>query len=265
MSETTIGSENAPGFEPVINADVQVNTGSSDNPAPAGEGTQSGEGEGNPAKTTTPDESGNTQSNQTLSDDMNSETPSTDAPSEFQEIINGWKEDRTALAASETENRTLRDQNEQLKNRLSRYETSEDEGDRDFDGLSRQEQERLIVERHEKQKAEAEERTKAEVAREIAFHERTDPEFRANKPAILKIAASFNATSLDQAKKIWKAQFTASERTRKAAEIEAARKREAANGIPGGTDNSKPVIQGYNPQVDGNKSIRDMYREGGIV
>lgn len=264
MSETIPEGGNAPGFEPVVVADVQVAPGSGETPAPAGEGTPKGDGNGAPAPETIPGDGGNATPNPNLTPDENGEKPSIEAPSEFQEIINGWKEDRNALATSETENRTLRDENEQLKNRLSRYESEGEEEDRELEGLSRQEREKRIVERHEKQKAEADERTKTEVAREIAFHERTSPEFRANKQAILKIAASFNATSLEQATKIWKAQFTAAERTKKAAEIEAARKRNAGGATPGGNNNGSPAIQGYDPARDGNKSFRDIYREGGI-
>lgn len=265
MSETdSAGATSTPGFEPSITADVQVTPGSSETPAPAGEGTQTGDDKGNPAPEAAPGEGGNTPPNPAPAADEKGETPSTEVPSEFQEIIEGWKEDRTALATAETENRTLRDEVEQLKNRLSRYESEEDEEDKELEGLTRQEREKRIVERHEKQKAEAEERTKTEVAREIAFHERTNPEFRANKQAILKVAASFNASSLEQATKIWKAQFTAAERVKKAAEIEATRKRDAGGATPGGTNSGVPVVKGYDPARDGSKSIRDIYREGGI-
>lgn len=266
MSETdSMGANNTPGFEPAVTADVQVTPSSSETPAPAGEGTQPGEGNGTPAPDPTPGEGGNTPPNPEAAAPEKSETPSTEVPSEFQEIIAGWKEDRTLLANAETENRTLRDENEQLKNRLARYESGEeDEEDKEFEGLSRQEREKRIIERHEKKVAEEAEKTRTEVAREIAFHERTNPEFKANKAAILKIADSFNASSLEQATKIWKAQFTAAERTKKAAEIEAARKREAAGGTPGGANNGAPAPKGYDPVRDASKSIRDIYREGGI-
>lgn len=265
MSETdSAGATSTPGFEPSITADVQVTPGSSETPAPAGEGTQAGDDKGNPAPEATPGEGGNTPPNPAPAADEKGETPSTEVPSEFQEIIEGWKEDRTLLATSETENRMLRDQVEQLKNRLGRYENEEDEEDKELEGLSRQERENRIVERHEKQKAEAAERTKTEVAREIAFYRAKSPEFRANEQAILKIAASFNATSLEQATKIWKAQFTAAERTKKAAELEATRKREAGGATPGGNGAGAPAVTGYDPKRDGSKSIRDIYREGGI-
>lgn len=265
MSETdSAGATSTPGFEPSITADVQVTPGSSETPAPAGEGTQAGDDKGNPAPEAAPGEGGDTTPNPAPAADEKGETPSTEVPSEFQEIIEGWKEDRMLLATSETENRTLRDQVEQLKNRLGRYEYEEDEEDKEIEGLSRQEREQRIVERHEKQKAESLAKQQEEVASEKRWMRSSSPYFRANEKAILENAVKFNCTSLAQAEMITKAQFTAAERVKKAAEIEATRKRDAGGATPGGTNSGVPVVKGYDPARDRNKSIRDIYREGGI-
>lgn len=259
---------NAPGFEPAVTTEVQVNTTGSEGAAPitpAGEGAPSAEGTeqqpaAQPNASATEEEAGKPDTQ----GQGKSETPSTDPEKEFQEIIEGWKEDRVALQASENENRTLRDENAQLKNKLARYESGEDEGEDDeFAGLSREERERRIVEKHQKAETEKAERTRQEVAREISFHERTDPEFRANKDAVLKLAASFNCTSLEQAMKFWRAQKAVAERAKKSALKENERKGDAGV-TPGGNGGQGNRATGYDPARDGGKSIRDIYAEEGI-
>jgi hypothetical protein len=254
-----------PGFTPEVNAEVSVNPGA----MPDQTGNDGKNGSENPGNPPTGTESGaeggqNSQPDAQTQEPrgtQKSETPSNDADTQFNEIIEGWKEDRMALQTATTENRALKDEVRDLKGRLARYENGESEED-EFEGLSPREREQKIIERHEKQKAEETMRMKDEVAKEISFHERTNPEFRANKDAILKIASDFNATNLEQATKIWKAQQAVAQKAAKAKEIDDKRKREAA-GANGGTSGGS-TVRPYDPTVDGKKSISDLYREGGV-
>jgi len=255
MSETIEGGT-TPGFEPVVNAEVQVAAGSEgttpttpqENGTPSGQTpTPEGEGQVVTEGTTTPENGG----------EPNSATPSTTPETEFQEIIDGWKEDRNALVVSERENQTLRDENAQLKTKLASLGEGEDEETDEFEGLSRAEREAKIIERHEAKQREAAEKTAKEVADEIRFMERTNKEFRENKAAIIKIAQDFDAKDLEQATKIWRAQKLSADRAVKAAKAEEERKATAGT-TPGGESNGGVQLKGYDSERDGNKSISDL-------
>lgn len=264
MAESDNGG-NAPGFEPAVTTEVVVNPAGTEGAEPkapeAGAPNASGT-EQQPAvqpAVSTPEEGAGSQGE---ADPEKGETPSTE-PDQFKEIIEGWKEDRTLLATTENENRTLRDENAQLKNKLARYE-GEDDGDVDeYEGLTREQREAKIVEKHQQAETEKAEKLRQEVAKEISFHERTDPEFRANKVAVLKVAEAFKATSIEQAMKIWKAQQGVASRAKTAAATETARKQNAG-ATPGGADGGKPASKGYDPAVEGKMSIREIYAQGGI-
>ncbi len=211
-----------------------------------------GDENSNPPSSTTPDpntppqeESDKTQEN---AESKKSETPSNDSQKQFQEIIEGWKEDRVLLDKSVKENRELKEQLQTLKTRLGKYEADESEGGEE-DDTDPIERERKIIERYEAEKQAKLASQKEEVAREIGFLERTDPYFREHKNGILKVAADFNAQNLEQAIKIHRAQM-------------AIAKKQAAQ-----TTVAKPSaapVKRYNPATDSNKSIADLYRMGGV-
>lgn len=229
-------------------------------PAPAGSSTanpetsnpgSTGDGNSNPDPSTTPapntppkEESDKTQEN---AEPKKSETPSNDSQKQFQEIIEGWKEDRVLLDKSVKENRELKEQLQTLKSRLGKYEADDSEGEED--DTNPIEKERKIIERYESEKQAKLASQKEEVAREIGFLERTDPYFREHKNGILKVAADFNAQNLEQAIKIHRAQM-------------AIAKKQAAP-APVAKPNTTPVKR-YDPSTDSNKSIADLYRMGGI-
>jgi hypothetical protein len=255
MSEPIEGVS-TPGFEPAVNAEVQVNAGTegATPTTPTEEGTPSGqdptpegEGQGGTEGTPNPENSG----------EPNSETPSTTPEADFKEIIDGWKEDRSLLQASEKENQALRDELAQAKAKLSSLGEGDDEEADEFEGLSRAEREAKIIEKHEAKQREAAEKTAKEVADEVRFMERTNKEFRENKAAIIKIAQDFDAKDLEQATKIWKAQKLSADRAVKAAKVEEERKA-AAGTAPGGESQGGAPVQGYDPQRDGDKSIKDL-------
>lgn len=210
-----------------------------------------GDENSNPPSSTTPDpntppkeESDKTQEN---AEPKKSETPSNDSQRQFQEIIDGWKEDRVLLDKSVKENRELKEQLQSLKSRLGKYEADDTGGEEDDTDPT--ERERKIIERYESEKQAKLASQKEEVAREIGFLERTDPYFREHKNGILKVAADFNAQNLEQAIKIHRAQM-------------AIAKKQAAP-APVAKPNTTPVKR-YDPSTDSNKSIADLYRIGGI-
>lgn len=238
-----------PGSE-TPSADVPAGTATA-NPEGSNPGNI-GDGNSNPDPSTTPDpntppkeESDKAQEN---AEPKKSETPSNDSQKQFQEIIEGWKEDRVLLDKSVKENRELKEQLQTLKTRLGKYEADESEGGEE-DDTNPIERERKIIERYESEKQAKLASQKEEVAREIGFLERTDPYFREHKNGILKVAADFNAQNLEQAIKIHRAQM-------------AIAKKQAAP-APVAKPSAAPVKR-YDPATDSNKSIADLYRMGGV-
>lgn len=225
-------------------AEISANPETS-NPGSTGDGNSNPDPSTTPAPNTPPkEESDKTQEN---AEPKKSETPSNDSQKQFQEIIEGWKEDRVLLDKSVKENRELKDQLASLKSRLGKYEA--DESGVEEDDINPSENERKIIERYEAEKQAKLASQKEEVAREIGFLERTDPYFREHKNGILKVAADFNAQNLEQAIKIHRAQ------------MEIAKKQNTP--APVAKPNVHPVKR-YDPATDSNKSIADLYRMGGI-
>lgn len=177
-----------------------------------------------------------------------SETPSNDSQKQFQEIIEGWKEDRTLLEKSVKENRELKDSLANLKSRLGKYESEENEEGEDDRNLSPSQREQKIIERYEAEKKAKLTAQREEVAREIGFLERTDPYFRENKNGILKVAADFNAQNLEQAIKIHRAQTAIAKK----------------NQAPVAPKPPVAPVKRYDHSVDAGRSIADIYRMGGI-
>ena len=236
----------------VVPAPAEVTT--TPNPVESNPGITGGENSELPAPSITPDpntppkeDSDKAPEN---SEAKKSETPSNDSQKQFQEIIEGWKEDRVLLDKSVKENRELKDQLTSLKSRLGKYETDDNSGEEDDANLSPSEREQKIIERYESRKQAELTSQKEEVAREIGFLERTDPYFREHKQGILKVAADFNAQNLEQAMKIHRAQKAVADKAKAAAPLE----------------KKTPVapVRSYNPTEDSKRSIADLYRMGGV-
>ncbi len=178
------------------------------------------------------------------------EMPTNDAQKQFNEIIEGWKEDRVLLDKSVKENRELKEQLSSLKSRLEKYESSgEEEGEDDTD-LTPSQREQKIIERYESEKQRKLAEQKNDAEREVAFKYQTDPYFRANKEGVLNVAVKFDTQNLEQAIKIHKAQQAVIEKSKAQA-----KKQE---------QKPKPPISQSRPADTENLSFADLYRRGGI-
>lgn len=189
-----------------------------------------------------------------------SETP-TEQESQFQEIIDGWKQDREQLAVVMREKTDVENQLAQAKAQLQQLGYGDGEEEDEFTGKSAAEIEKIVLERNAKRETEAREAMIAEVKKEIDFFEKTSPIFKANKQAILKVAASFNATNLDQAMKIWAAQKKATGPSTPVKTKEEERRSNAGIGTrtaPGDTTTPSPK----GPEND--NSFASIYRSEGV-
>lgn len=170
---------------------------------------------------------------------------------QYNKLVEGWREDREEAEREIAE----------LKRQARSSKPNQDEED-ELDGLDEDERvEKLIEIRDRKQKAiEKAELRKAQG--EIRFYERTSKEFADNKAAILKTAKDYECTTLKQAIMVWRG--LEKDKAEKDAAYHDKRKK-GADGKPGGAGaQGKPVIKGYDPKTDGNKSFGQMFKEHGV-
>lgn len=183
------------------------------------------------------------------------EKPSSSEPKTLEEIskefgekekklIEGWREDRLEAERLRNENRLMRE-------RLSKQKEAEDD-DEEYEGLSDEERiNRKMAKREAEKKAREEEELEA-IKRDIRFHERTDPVFKANKEQILAIAEKINAINLEQAIKVFNEISQVVKNTKSEMKLR---------------EKPKPKLapkKKYDRKADENKSFGDMFREGGI-
>ena len=166
-------------------------------------------------------------------------------------LLEGWGTDRDR-------NSELTKENIDLREKLARYE----EEDEDFLGLSEKERVDKLVERREKERQLKEEREKAETDSEINWHRANDPYFQQNQERILKNAVAFNSSSLADAIKVTKNQDALTKQSSATTKYNDKRKK-AATGAGKGKSGGTHVTD-YDPKVDGDKSISQLYSEGGI-
>lgn len=182
-----------------------------------------------------------------------------DTAKEFEEIISGWKEDREALSASETENSALRDRVATLEGELAQLKGGESTEDK-YAGMTPAERNKAIIADHEAKQKEETAREAKQKAGELGFMRRTSKEFRTNEAAIIKIADDLKV-NLETAQKVFRGQqkagTTAAER--KAAEDK--RKQEAGAHTPTAT---QPNGQQTPTAPAREESISDIYRKNGI-
>lgn len=215
---------------------------------PTEEGNEGEEEQGNEgAKPIEPEESTDEESG-----DANLET-----------IITGWREDRVALGNALTENRELKSRIVNLERDVKRYKDGGEEEEDEYAGLSPSEREAKIIEKHEAKQAEKVKVEKEEVAREKKFKRSTSQYFAKNEPAILKTAVDYNCSTLDQAEMIYKSLQGAKEKAQKATAINTKRKANA-DGKSGGGAGGVRTVRPYDPKTDGEKSVAELIREGGI-
>jgi len=158
-------------------------------------------------------------------------------------LTEGWREDRLEAERLRNENRLMRE-------RMSKQKEAED--DEEYEGLSDEERiNKKMAKREADKKAREEEELEA-IKRDIRFHERTDPVFKANKERILAIAEKINAVSLEQAIKVFMEISQTAKDTKGEMKVQEKPK-------------PKPAPKKkYDKKADENKSFGDMFREGGI-
>jgi len=174
-------------------------------------------------------------------------TPPVEDPNKA--IFDSWREDREALTQLEQENREMRE-------RLAREEANDEE----LLNLPEEERVNKLVERRENERRTAQDREQRETQSEIRWHKLRDPFFKENEQRILKNAIDFNSKSLADAIKITKQQDELIKQAIATGKYHDTRKAQAdgvGNSVAGGK-----VGTSYDPKVDSNKSLADMYREG---
>lgn len=183
-----------------------------------------------------------------------------DTAKEFQEIITGWKEDREALSASETENMTLRDKVATLESELAQLKGGEDTTDK-YAGMTPAERNKAIIADHEAKVKEDTEREVKQKAGELGFMRRTSKEFRTNEAAIIKLADELKV-NLETAVKVFRGQQAASKTAAERKAAEDKRKLDAGAHTPGATQ----TPNGNQAPQPGQReeSIGDIYRKAGI-
>ena len=161
----------------------------------------------------------------------------------FTKLTEGWREDLL-------ENEKLRNENRIMKDKLSK--TKNEDEDEEYEGLSDEERiNKKMAKRETESKARQEEELEA-VKRDIRFHERTDPVFKAHKQEILAIAEQINAKNVEQAIKVYlKIVQTAKEKAKGTTPVEKPKPKTAPK-------------KTYDKKEDENKSFGDMFREGGV-
>jgi hypothetical protein len=166
------------------------------------------------------------------------ETPDDDE--RYKTLTEGWREDRL-------EAERLRNENRIIKDRLQKVKPEDEE---EYDGLSDEERINAKMAKREEERKSREAEELEAVRRDIRFHERTDPVFKENKDAILKIAERINAVNLEQAIKVFM-EITQTVKVTKGAPEKPKPKAPPKRTIP-------------NDKKDEDKSFGDLFREGGV-
>jgi len=192
-----------------------------------------------------------TEENSTGEQIQNEDEKTTKVDEASNAMLEGWKGDRERLS-------TIEKENQEYRRKLTKYE----ETDEDFLGLSEDERVNKMVERRESDKKAKDDREKAETDSEIQWHRSKDPYFKDNEKRILENAVAFNSGSLVDAIKITKQQDALVQKTEGTQKYHDNRKK-GADGAgkkqAGGTTSST-----YDSKIDGNKSISQLYEEGGV-
>lgn len=188
----------------------------------------------------------------------NAGTEVTDPQAEYQEIIQGWKEDRELLATTEAENQELRDKVNTLEAKLAQSENGEEEDK--YAKMTPAERNKAIIADHQKAENERIERAEKEKKSELGFHRRTSPEFKKNEAAIIKIADDLKV-NLDTATKVWKGQQIAAGKGANTKKADDTRKNDAAANTPGNTTTTTtPSTEAPAKEM----SIAEIYRANGL-
>lgn len=166
-------------------------------------------------------------------------------------MLSGWKDDRKRLSTTEKEN-------QEMRTKLARYE----EKDEDFLGLSEDERVDKMVERREADTKAKHEKEEQEVESEIRWHKAKDPFFGTNEKRIMANASGFNCKSLKDAIKITKQQDKLVKDAKGTSKYKDNQQKNA-DGVGGSKAGGKHTSS-YNAKVDKNKSISQLYQEGGI-
>lgn len=170
---------------------------------------------------------------------------------EFDEIIEGWREDRKELIEAKKRLRELED----------KKGSAEDE-DEELEGLTEREKLEKIVEKREAKIKAMEDAQLEEIRQEIRFHERTDKFFRDNKADILKMAEKIDAVNLDQAIRAYKIGKGVVEEKSNALNDKL---KKNAGGVKGGGSGGRSVnIAPYDPKTESNMSFGDFYKKAGV-
>ena len=179
----------------------------------------------------------------------NSEKQSSESSVDTDEVIKGWGEDRQKLAEKDKEIF-------QLKKQLADKSTDDDEDD---DDLSMDERVERKIQQKEEEKKKLAEIDKKAAEREISYQEKTDPFFKRNKREILQIAVDAKL-NIAQAKAELKARRA--EAKGKIDKVVDKKKKEASQSATKNNSSRGNVgKKGYDPEVDGKKSISDLYNE----
>lgn len=177
--------------------------------------------------------------------------PNQQATQHLEDVYSGWREDRERLAQVEKE-RT------ELEERVASFE----EKDEELANLSEEDRIKKIVEIREKANEAKKEADRQSAESEVRHYRLTDKFFRDNESRVMKNVIDFNLNSIADGIKMTKGQDTTSQQAQTQARADERRKQNAA-GQGGGSAQGRPT-QSYDPKVDGEKSISQLYLEGGI-
>lgn len=174
----------------------------------------------------------------------NDETSSNNSDLNVDDIVQSWR-------ATEERNMQLEEENYKLRQQSST--TSADDDDLD-------EEERIEkrVQARIKEQEDQKELAMKRAEREDTFMTKTSPVYRAHKEDILKIAVSAKV-SLPEATKIYQERSKAVTDAQKATQD--GKKKNAGTGAGGNSGGTSVGHKGYDPKVDANKSIDDLFRE----
>lgn len=170
-------------------------------------------------------------------------------------IVEGWQEDRKLLDK-------LKKENQELQKQYSKEEIDFDS--EEFEGLSDKEKFDKAYEKRKELEQRQQELEQAEVESEARFMSVKYPEqFAKNKEAIIKYAGDKSMNSLEQAMWAWIGEQKAQQKF-DADQKYLDKQKKNAGGTTGGSGKSGTGVGKYDPKTDKDKSIADLYREGGF-
>jgi hypothetical protein len=169
---------------------------------------------------------------------------------QYDQLVEGWKEDRDYYQGEIKRLRT--------EVNSPTFTKQEEDELADIDDPDERAEKRFEFKQKRK---EAVEKAELEVVRsEIRFLKRTDSEFRDNEKAIIKVASDYDCKNLNQAVLIWRG--LNKDKAAKDKEYNDERKK-GADGKGGGNAGGKPVGNAAPaPKPGQKKSFSDMYAEG---